>query len=354
MPMPLPHRNKADRASFTQVELKLKQLFKRGRFHDIGSKEWIRFSTRKDLWTFLLFFLISCCLWLLLTLNGEYEAEIKVPVRLKNLPEEATITDPLPEQIKIKVKDKGLILANYLWFNRFLPISADFADFAYSGERAYAAASGLAKQMSGQLKTTTQILSWQPDTLVFYCVTGEARKMAVLFSGTVSTANQYEKEPIVLTPDSVTVYAPAALLERVQGIETEKISLEHLNDTATVVLNLVPIQGAKFVPDQVTLTVPVIPFTEKSLELPVFGANFPENTALRTFPAKVKAVFNVNAKNIHKIKASDFRVEVDYAQLENGKKSKAIPRLVKMPDGISSVRISPRELDYLIEKPTPE
>ena len=54
-----------------------------------------------------------------------------------------------------------------------------------------------------------------------------------------------------------------------------------------------PVRRAKFIPDQVEMNVMIDLYTEKTVEVPVFGVNFPGSKDLRTFPSKVKVTFRV-------------------------------------------------------------
>ena len=62
-----------------------------------------------------------------------------------------------------------------------------------------------------------------------------------------------------------------------------------------------PVRGAKFIPDQVEMNVMIDLYTEKTVEVPVFGVNFPGSKDLRTFPSKVKVTFRVGMSRFKEI-----------------------------------------------------
>ena len=53
------------------------------------------------------------------------------------------------------------------------------------------------------------------------------------------------------------------------------------------------------------MTFPVDIYTEKTVEVPLHGVNFPADKALRTFPSKVQITFQVGLKRFRSIKAED-------------------------------------------------
>lgn len=68
----------------------------------------------KECLIFLFFVLISFCFWMLQTLDESYQTEFKVPVRLKNVPKEVVLTSDFPDDVRIRVEDRGTVLLNYM------------------------------------------------------------------------------------------------------------------------------------------------------------------------------------------------------------------------------------------------
>lgn len=51
---------------------------------------------------------------MLQTLDESYQTEFKVPVRLKNVPKEVVLTSDFPDDVRIRVEDRGTVLLNYM------------------------------------------------------------------------------------------------------------------------------------------------------------------------------------------------------------------------------------------------
>ena len=82
----------------------------------------------------------------------------------------------------------------------------------------------------------------------------------------------------------------------------------------------------------------------------MIGLNFPSDRVLRTFPSKVHVTFQVGLSLFKSVTADDFEVVVDYNDLneENGEKCQL--KLVRVPLNVHHVRLSPQEIDYIIEQ----
>ena len=81
------------------------------------------------------------------------------------------------------------------------------------------------------------------------------------------------------------------------------------------------------------------------------GLNFPAEKKLRTFPAWANITFRIESGRYNKVSADDFVLATTYEELlNNTESSKLSLHLKTVPEGVSDVRISPKEVDYLIEQ----
>lgn len=126
-----------------------------------------------------LIFLFCICIFLLLVASGvndDYETEFSVPLRLKNVPSDVVLTSELPDELRIGVKDRGTVLANYMLGQTFYPIVVDFKDYEDKGSRVRIPVSALMKKISVQLNQTTKLLTIRPDTVEFIYTKGRQRR----------------------------------------------------------------------------------------------------------------------------------------------------------------------------------
>lgn len=304
----------------------------------------------REFLVFLLFVFLSSSFWLLLVLNDEYETEVTIPFRMKNVPENVVLTSELPQELKVGVKDRGTVLVNYLLGQTFYPVTIDFEDYADRGNQVRFLSRSLDKRISSQFNQSTKLLSVKPDTLELIYTRAKAKKVPVRLRGEVKAERQFYISDIVYSPDSVMVYAPNEILDTITAAYTENLYLDQVADTTHLRVNLKPVKGARFTPSYNDVTFYVDIYSEKSVEVPVMGINFPDDKTLRTFPSKVQVTFQVGLSQFKHVTEEDFKVVVDYNTLEGNGNEKCKLHLLEIPANVIHTRINPKEIDYIIEQ----
>ena len=299
---------------------------------------------------FLFFVFVSFCFWLLQVLNDDYETELSIPLRMKGVPENVVLTSELPNELRLGVKDRGTVLVNYLLGQTLYPVVIDFNDYSDKGSQVRIPSMSLNKRIAGQLNQSTKLLTVKPDTLELIYTRGQAKKVPVKLQGEVKAERQYYISNVVFSPDSVMVYAPNEILDTITAAYTEPLYIEQVKDTTRRRLELVPVKGARFTPSYNDIVFFVDVYSEKTVEVPVVGVNFPDNKLLRTFPSKVHVSFQVGLSQFMNVTADDFRVVVDYNDLMENQSEKCQPILVHSPSNVNHVRVNPKEIDYIIEQ----
>ncbi len=315
-------------------------------------KDFLLSDKSREFLIFLFFFLIAGGFWLLQTLNNDYEAEFSIPVRMKDVPNNVVLTSEPPSELRVRVKDKGTVLLNYMLGKSFFPVNLDFPDYKGKDNHVKIDASDFEKKILSQLNVSSKILLIKPDTLEYIYSEGKAKLVPVRFQGKVAAGLQYYVSDTICNPDSVSVYAPEGILDTITAAYTQKITLENISDTTRQRVPLTPERGVKFVPASVEMAFPVDMYTEKTVEVPLHGVNFPADKALRTFPSKVQITFQVGLKRFLSIKASDFIIHISYEELLKLGSDKYTVQLKSFPSGINQIRIVPEQVDFLIEQIT--
>ena len=248
-------------------------------------KDFLLSDKSREFLIFLFFFLIAGGFWLLQTLNNDYEAEFSIPVRMKDLPNNVVLTSEPPSELRVRVKDKGTVLLNYMLGKSFFPVNLVFLDYKGKDNHVKIYASDFEKKILSQLNVSSKILSIKPDTLEYIYSEGKSKLVPVRFQGKVTAGLQYYVSDTICKPDSVLVYAPEGILDTITTAYTQNITLENISDTTRRRIPLTSERGVKFVPASVEMTFPVDIYTEKTVEVPLHGVNFPADKVLRTFPS---------------------------------------------------------------------
>lgn len=315
-------------------------------------KDFLLGKKNREFLIFLFFFALSAAFWLLQTLNDTFQTEITVPLKLKNVPSNLTITSELPKEVRVSVEDKGGILMKYLYAQPLTPVLLDFNNYETAGlaGRVEIKDAEVKKSVVSQLFSSTKVLNIKPDTLEFFYNRGLKKTFPVMLNGVIEPAQQYYLRSVQAKPDSVVVFAPAAVLDTMQAVYSQTFYKSGLMDSEQIAVPIRPIRGAKFIPDVLQVDIDVDVYTEKTVEVPVDGVNFPANKDLRTFPSKVQVTFKVGTKSYKSITADDFVLVVTYEELMRNQSSKIPLHLKSVPEGVSAVRIHPAEVDYLLEQ----
>ena len=209
----------------------------------------------------------------------------------------------------------------------------------------------LQRLLSRLFAASTHIQSFRPDTLRFAYNRGRSRTLPVRLSGSVRASRQNYIQSVSVEPDSVHVFAPATVLDTMNAVYTEPFVLDELSEPTRRQMMLRKQKLIKYDPAKVDIIVGVGYYTEKTIQAPVIGLNFPAEKRLRTFPAQVAVTFRVESGRYHQISAEDFVLATTYEDLLlNPENSKLPLHLKSTPEGVSDVRISPSEVDYLIEQ----
>lgn len=301
---------------------------------------------------FLFFMLVSASFWLLQSLNETFDINLKMPVRLTEVPSFIVITSDLPKTLDITVRDKGILLVRYLYGYEFTPLTVDYSKLENTdvSGRVVVPMEDIQKRIQAQLLSSTKLVSVHPDTLEFYFNRGIKKKVPVHLAGEIETSPEYYLETVRCEPDSVIVYAPLNILDTITSVRVMPLHIEGLEADTKIRKVLQTVRGAKLVPSQVEIGLGVDLYTEKSLEVPIVGINFPASKKLRTFPSKVQVRFRVGMTRFKEIEADDFIIAVSYEELIENKQPRIKLHLKSMPDGVSNVRLQPEEVDYLIEQ----
>lgn len=319
-------------------------------------KDFLFGKKNREFLIFLFFFALSAVFWLLQTLNETFEAEVVVPLKLENVPGNLILTSEIPDELRVTVQDKGSILMKYLYGQPFVPVTVDYKDYEFSGMagRVQIQDADVRRAVTAQIFSSTKILSIKPDTLEFFYNRGLKKKVPVRIGGVVEPAQQYYLRQVVAKPDSVVVFAPASILDTLQAAYTQSFYQTGLIESKKMNIPVRSIRGAKFIPDRLDVQIDVDIYTEKTVEVPIVGVNFPADKDLRTFPSKVNVTFKVGTKSYKSITADDFVLVVSYEELLANESSKISLHLKSIPEGVSSVRIHPSEVEYLLEQTSGE
>jgi hypothetical protein len=139
------------------------------------------------------------------------------------------------------------------------------------------------------------------------------------------------------------------MLDTMQYAYTERQEINNLDRTSSFIATFPQISTIKFEPEEVQVTAHVDYLTEKTIQVPVVGLNFPAGYSLKTFPAQVTIKYIVGSANSKNIVPENFVLATTYEDLINNPSQKLRLKLKSIPLGVTNVRLYPQEVEYLLE-----
>ena len=175
-------------------QLDINQSFKSAR---MKINAFLRRQRWKEALIFFFFVLLSLGFWLLQSLQQEYEIEISIPVRYKNIPPDISFTETPPQEIIAKVKDKGSVLLNYSFGRSFAPIETNMKNQAEKSGSLSITKKTIQSDIQKQLLATTSLVGFEPQSIEAAHENG----LPLVMDNTVATA--YLVRPLELGADIV-------------------------------------------------------------------------------------------------------------------------------------------------------
>lgn len=308
----------------------------------------------KEFLIFLFFLALSGAFWLMMTLNETSEKELKIPIKIINVPKNVVLTSDDTDTLQVTLRDKGIVLLGYIYGEGLREIRANFKNYDRGNGYATIAIADAQRLLAQQLNGSTKIVSAKPDKVEYSYNYGQKKRVPVRWRGRVIPEHFYFISNVAYWPDSVDVYAGKEKLDSIKAVYTEQLNYANFHDTLTVNCELQKMKGVKVVPSKVKLTFFTDVLTEESIgDIPIEGINVPEGKLIRTFPGKATVRFVTGVSTFRNLKASDFKVVVDYNEIVRHPSDKCDLHLKKFPHGISRARLDATQVDYLIEENTP-
>lgn len=304
----------------------------------------------KEALVFFFFALLAVGFWFLQSLQQEYEIEINIPVKYKNIPADIAFSNTIPEVITAKVKDKGSVLLNYTIGRSFLPIEASMKNSQEKNGTLHISKKQIENDIQKQLISTTSLLEFEPQQISIPFNQRVRKEVPVSFDGDVHNEPGFLLSgDIQITPSSVTAYATKAILDSLTLAKTTFIQVNKGTKTLTKTVQLQKVNGVNFDPDVVTVTIPIEEFTEKTLDIPVTCSSIPPRYAVRMFPATVKVTCSVPLSRFKDLSEEMFEIVIPFGDMEQNV-SGALPiTLTKKPDWVHNTTLLPDKVEFILE-----
>lgn len=306
----------------------------------------------KEVLIFFSFLMLSLGFWILQSLNEEYEIEISIPVRYKNIPADIAFMQTPPEAITVSIKDKGNVLLNYTIGRNFAPLDVSYNETKNKQGTLVVEQRDIEHHIQKVLFNTTLLHNFTPTRIVAYTNKREQKRVPVRFNGSIRPSEGYGiANKISITPAMMNIYSTQNILDSITEIKTSYIDLKNVKKNISRNLHLDAIPEVTFEHSSVAITVPIEEFTEKTLEIPVVCTDIPQGYIVRIFPPAVKVSCNIPLSSYKSLTADNFSIRIKYEDLEQNVTGSYPVLLEKKPDWINTYSLVPGKIEFIIEQP---
>jgi len=305
---------------------------------------------------FLVFLFLSACFWVLNALQkDDYTTEVNFPVRFVNVSDNELVKGSLKRDLVLKIKGGGFKILPYHLRQQFSPSSIDVSQLqrvSINGiEGAYINARDHYKLIEGKLAVGLELVSISPDTLFIPIIEKKSKKLPVKVVAQLDFDQQCQLSgDIMVNPDSVVVTGAESVLDSLEYVSTKAMVFEKLKDTIVRNIVLEKSSNVELAHKRVNVTIPVEPFTEANVNVPIKAINLPDSLVLKAFPSDVKVAYHLGLSR-PLFKSSDFNAIIDFSLIDIND----LPRRLKVkintfPQEINSMSYHPVFIEYLLER----
>jgi hypothetical protein len=301
----------------------------------------------------LLFLGVATFFWFLTKLSKEYTSVVEYNIRYKNLPEAKIFQTEPKKTMSLHIRGSGFKLLGQNLYQR--TIEMDIGNPIHKNKYHYYILTNTKKPaIQSQLETGLWLEYFDTDSLFFDLGIQKFKTVPVVSSLDIAYKLGYSiSGTIKIFPDSVRIRGPEAQVEKIQWLKTASMVLKDVSEDVSQEISLEKPDNSEkvnFYDEKVTIVANVEKFTEDSFEVPFSFKNLPKNAKITTYPKTVKVTFKVGLSNYNKISPNSFKVGCDYSKTLLKKLDYLEPFLLEKPDWVSTVRLTPSKIEFLIQK----
>ena len=302
---------------------------------------------------FLFILVLTSIIWLLVELSKTYTSSAVFNVEYKSLPKGKLLQkDPISE-LNIVLNAPGFDLLKYK--GRKHKLILDLKNIKNREGSYYLLPNQQLGYLNSQLAGDVKIVHVLKDTVYLELGSNKSKKVPVNPAIEIKFKLGYNLiDKVKITPDSILITGPQKIVDSIKEITTKEFKIEDVYKNVEKELDLVlPLYSNNFSVSSksIHLNVEVDKFTEGRFKIPVTVINEPEGIKMNTFPKQIEVVYQAGLSNFNKITENSFLIVYDYNQYKSDSLIKYLSPVIKQKsEFVSSLRINPREIEFLIQK----
>jgi len=297
----------------------------------------------KDSYLFLVCLVLSFSIWLIHNLSQSNVATVGVSVVATSNIEGHAEKSSDESLISARCQASGfrlLSLSGAAKKSRVVPFDAE--DFQHrEGDYYSISANKLGRYGNRIFGAGVNVEQFLQDEAVFRFPSENNRRVPVKAVSMLSFRSQYaQASELKLTPDSVTVYGPPEMVDRVSEILTAPIVLADIRSNVHSQVALEQPEGVRISDTKVDYALEVSRYVELEEEVPINAVNVPANTDFSVFPSTVKVrlkcVFPLISDPLESLVCT-----VDYADFSKSRNGVCVINCGNLPKGVIECSLEP-------------
>jgi hypothetical protein len=297
-------------------------------------------------------FVIAAFVFLMLTkLSDNYTEKLVFDVNLTGLKDEIILVADSNNTIEVLVKSKGFNLLWYAFYDpRPIVVDANKETFKRGRTLSWDAVNKL-YVIKENLGAAFDIISIDPDTLVFTYDILASKKVPIIFNKQIGYASGYDVlDELKLSQDSVKLIGSQNALQAIEKIETNILELKEVkeNINQTLKFNKFDNPNITIVPNEIDVSGIVKRFTEGNLSVAVELINVPLDVKLNYFPKEVSLSYYVDLENYNLVKETDFKIVCDYNDLKNEEQRLLSIEIIEKSNLVKATRLKQNSIEFII------
>ncbi|WP_405570806.1 hypothetical protein [Winogradskyella sp. Asnod2-B02-A] len=304
---------------------------------------------KKSVKRFSLFFAISFVFLIISKLSNDYKQTIKLKVNLVGFEDEIVLKNDSANYIIAYVEAKGFALVPLMFKNsKVLQVKAKKEVTVKSNHFIF----DVQKHkflIESQLGSSYDLVSVLPDTLLIAFSKRASKKVPITLKQTINYVVGYDlKGDFKFDIDSVKIVGAASEVDKINTITTEDLVLKDIKSkiNESVKLDISDYQNIEIFPKSIKVSAEVARFTEGTVDVPLTITNQPNDVTINYFPKTVSISYYVDLENYNAVNTSDFKVECNYAELEENQ-TYLVPKVVKKPNFVKHINIKQKRIDFI-------
>jgi hypothetical protein len=300
---------------------------------------------------FSLFLVLALLLWSLIKLSQTYEAEMSFTIDYQNIPEGKTLLGEPIDELRVSLSGTGFRLLKYALFSQHIGIDLNNSKVIANGKYVTTPNSNLTS-LQRQFPNETKLMQIKPDSIFVILGQNIEKEIKVELDVQLQFKKGYNLlNPIETEPKMVMVSGREDLVDSLQSLQAEALSLTDLESNFTESLSLIiPEQFGElnFSHREISVKGAIGKFTEGSIKVAVEVINVPDDVTIKLFPSNLEVSYVVNLSRFNEISADNFKVICDFAMAKDKKVLTA--KVTTNSDAIINFRLLQNEVQYLIKK----